>query len=91
VAQITGVLERVDAWLVQADAHAAALQQRLGSVLWLADGIAQAARDTFAASVDRVRAARCQLESVRAEFARLPVAEREEGPVPEPVGIDGAR
>jgi MoxR-like ATPase len=88
VAQISALIGRVDSWLAEADDQSRALQSRLGRVLWLGHGVAQAAGDTFEASMASVRGLRVRLESVRAGFTALPLADLDNGLTPEPVNLD---
>jgi MoxR-like ATPase len=88
VAQISALIGRVDSWLAEADDQSRALQSRLGRVLWLGHGVAQAAGDTFEASMASVRSLRVRLESVRAGFTGLPLADLDNGLTPEPVNLD---
>ncbi len=88
VAQLTGVIARVDGWLAGADEQALALQARLSSVTWLSQDIAQRACKCLGASIEQVRGLRTRLESVRAEFGRLPLAEIDDGRAPVPVDLD---
>lgn len=88
VAQISTLIGRVDAWLAEADDQSRALRSRLDRVLWLGHGVAKAACDTFEASMAGVRGLRVRLESVRAGFTALPLADLDNGLPPEPVNLD---
>jgi len=91
VAQVSGLIARIDDWLGRADQHAHDLASRLQAGLWVPASFAQHALETFHESASRVRIARERLGSVRAAFRALPLIAGEGGAgadaTPEPVDI----
>jgi MoxR-like ATPase len=85
LAQLDALGVELDAWLEGALAHRAEVQRMLQGNLWIAPAFAGTVLMRLADGEAAVRALRGTLAGTRAAFAGLPLAETDDGRVPEPV------
>ncbi|RPH41573.1 MAG: hypothetical protein EHM87_19360 [Burkholderiales bacterium] len=85
LAQLDALLAEVDAWLAGARAHRDAIDADLRGNLFVAQGFAAQVLDRLGQGEAAVRALRDGLEGTRSAFAELPLAETDDGRIPEPV------
>jgi MoxR-like ATPase len=85
LAQLDALLSEVDGWLAGAAAHRARLDAELAGHLWLAPGFASTVLERQDAGERAIRGLRASLGGTRALFAALPLAETDDGRIPEPV------
>ena len=85
LAQIDALLGEVDAWLAGAGAHARELAGQLQAHLWVDPSFAGQVLARLSEGEGAVRRLRGTLADTRAAFAALPLAEADDGRVPEPV------
>jgi MoxR-like ATPase len=85
LAQLDALGAELDDWLEGALAHRAQVQRTLEGNLWIAPGFARTVLARLADGEAAVRALRSTIAGTRAAFAGLPLAETDDGRVPEPV------
>ena len=85
IAQLDALLAEVDAWIAGAQVHREAIGADLRDNLWIVPGFADQVLERLAQGEDAMRGLRGMLEGTRAAFAELPLAETDDGRIPEPV------
>jgi MoxR-like ATPase len=85
IAQLDAVLAEVDVWLAGASRHAEQVREELSGNLWIAPGFVTCVLERLGEGEGSVRALYATLGATRAEFAALPLAEPDDGRVPDPV------
>jgi len=85
IAQLDAVLAEVEAWLGAAAQHACRVQAELSGNLWIAPGFVARVLERLAQGAASVQALHATLGATRAEFAALPLAETDDGRIPDPV------
>ena len=85
LAQLDALGAELDDWLEGALAHRAQVQRTLEGNIWIAPGFARTVLARLADGEAAVRALRSTIAGTRAAFAGLPLAETDDGRVPEPV------
>lgn len=85
LAQLDALLAEVDDWLQGAAAHRTELDAALGGNLWIAPAFARTVLERLDAGERAVRGLRATLAGTRDAFAALPLADTDDGRVPEPV------
>lgn len=83
--QVDAVLAEIDRWLDGADRHRASVLAGLEQHLWIVPAIAAAVSSNFDQTFDTMTALRRSFDDTRNAFAALPLAETDDGRVPEPV------
>lgn len=86
VGQIDAVLDEMRSHLVQGASHRETILGQLRASLWVSPDLIDRIAATLDESHARVVAQCRRLEEVRAAYADLPLAEQDDGRVPEPVG-----
>jgi MoxR-like ATPase len=85
LAQLDALLAEVDRWLAEAAAHRERVRRDLDGNLWMAPASAARVLERLDGGEAGVRALRASLAGTRGAFAALPLAETDDGRVPEPV------
>jgi MoxR-like ATPase len=85
LAQLDALLAGVDAWLGGAAAHRDAVLSGLAGNPWIDPAFAAGVAARLEAGEHSVRALRDTMAGTRAAFAALPLAEADDGRIPEPV------
>jgi MoxR-like ATPase len=87
IAQLDVLLTEVDLWLAGARGHREGVEADLQGNLWLAPEFGGLVLARLAQGEAAVRALRGTLEGTRTAFAELPLAETDDGRIPEPVSL----
>jgi MoxR-like ATPase len=87
IAQLDVLLTEVDLWLAGARAHCEGVEADLRGNLWLAPEFGGLVLARLTQGEAAVRALRSTLEGTRTAFAELPLAETDDGRIPEPVSL----
>ena len=85
IAQLDALLAEVDAWIAGAQAHRDAIGTDLSDNLWILPAFAGQVLGRLAQGEHAMHGLRGMLEGTRAAFAELPLAETDDGRIPEPV------
>jgi len=85
IAQLDAVLAEVDAWLDGAARHAERVRVELTGNLWIAPGFVTRVLERLGQGETAVRGLHATLGATRAEFVALPLAETDDGRLPDPV------
>jgi MoxR-like ATPase len=87
IAQLDALLTEVDLWLGGARVHREGIDADLRGNLWLAPEFGALVLARLTQGEEAVRTLRGTLEGTRTAFAELPLAETDDGRIPEPVSL----